>query len=121
MSRLAHCQLFILASLLFCSFSVLGSAKKSLDEKTDFFNAMAEVHVIPPEGAPELSQESIDLALSIYNIKVPEKVGHPFLDMSMADRGRTTLYGYTGQLEVAVGPNAFSSWALLGSTLAHEL
>jgi hypothetical protein len=121
MLRLAHCQFLILSTLLFCAFGVLGSAKKSLDEKTKFLGAMAEVEVVPPTGSPELNQASIDLALSMYNIKIPDNVGKPHLDLSMTDRGRTTLYGYTGELEVAVGPNAFASWALLGSTLAHEL
>ncbi|RYZ81305.1 MAG: hypothetical protein EOP04_24245 [Proteobacteria bacterium] len=41
--------------------------------------------------------------------------------MKLEDRGLTTLNGYGKKLEVTIGPAAFTSWAVLGSTLAHEV
>jgi hypothetical protein len=76
--------------------------------------------VITPSERPSLNQESIDYALKIFDIKVPKNVNHPSLDMLIEDRGLTT-YHTDGTITVVVGPNAFTSWGILGSTLAHEL
>ncbi len=74
-----------------------------------------------PTANPSVSQESIDLALKLYDIRIPEGASHPKLDLRLTDRGMTTLYGANSRLEVLIGPGAFASWGLLGSTLAHEL
>ena len=74
-----------------------------------------------PNSVPPLSQESVNKALIMFNIEVPEGVLHPIFDEELEDRGLTTLRGWGASLEVSVGPAAFSSWGLLGSTLAHEL
>lgn len=74
-----------------------------------------------PTMKPTMSQASIDMALKNFGITVPSGVKHPTLDLAMADRGLTTMYGSDQQLEVTIGPSAFSSWGILGSTLAHEL
>ena len=57
----------------------------------------------------------------MFNIKVPANVKPPFFDPNLEDRGLTTLRGWGHKLEVSVGPAAFESWGLLGSTLAHEI
>lgn len=95
-------------------------ARSSLAAQEDFFRGMSQVRVMPPEDPPRLNQESIDLALALFDIKVPEGVEHPTLDLSIVDRGLTTLT-HRGKLIVTVGPGAFTSWGILGSTLAHEI
>lgn len=77
--------------------------------------------VITPSVGPELSQESVEMALVMFNIEVPPGAKTPTFDANLQDRGLTTLRGWGSELEVAVGPAAFESWGLLGSTLAHEL
>lgn len=95
-------------------------ARSSLAAQEDFFRGMSQIRVMPPAEPPRLNQESIDIALAIFNITVPEGVEHPTLDLSIVDRGLTTLT-HKGKLVVTVGPGAFTSWGLLGSTLAHEI
>jgi hypothetical protein len=82
---------------------------------------MAQVRVLPPEGKPEVSQESIDLAVAIYGIKIPNSASKPKLDMNLKDRGLTSRGAYIEKADVTIGPAAFSSWSLLASTLGHEL
>jgi hypothetical protein len=109
---------------LFCFLAASAGlivAKKALSEQDRFEQSLARVQVIAPDSRPRMNQESIDLALVMFNIHVPDNAQHPIVDPFLVDRGRTTLYGYSKQLEVAVGPNAFTSWSILGATLAHEL
>jgi hypothetical protein len=73
------------------------------------------------KGKPNLSQESIRLAMVHFNIERPEAVLEPKLDLGLADRGLTIRKGAWQPPVVAIGPDAFASWPLLGSTLAHEL
>jgi len=68
-----------------------------------------------------VSQDSVNLALVLYNIEIPDNANFPKLDGDLTDRGLTTMHGLGTKLQVTVGPSAFSSWPLLGSTLAHEL
>ncbi|NBO37970.1 hypothetical protein EBU99_05245 [bacterium] len=83
--------------------------------------AISEVEVISPKGEPAQDQESIETALTMYSIQVPETVDGPIFDMGLADRGLTTGGLILPQKKVSVGPAAFTSWAVLGSTLAHEI
>ncbi len=70
---------------------------------------------------PSVSQKSIDEAIKRFNIVIPSNTNYPTLDKTLEDRGLTTLNCRFCKLEVTIGPAAFSSWAMLGSTLAHEL
>lgn len=79
------------------------------------------VQPVTPDSIPVMSQESIDRALAMFDIDVPAGTIHPTFDQDLQDRGLTTLRGWGSDLEVSVGPAAFESWGLLGSTLAHEL
>ena len=99
---------------------VLG-ARSEVAERRSYLRAVAQVPVVPPEGAPEVSQESIDLALVLYGIEVPGNAEHPELDMELKDRGLTTRGAFMEKAKVTIGPAAFTSWGLLGSTLAHEI
>ena len=82
---------------------------------------VAAVPVTPPPGIPEISQASIDLALVVYGIDVPANAEHPLLDMDLKDRGLTMRGTFMEKARVTIGPAAFTSWGLLGSTLAHEI
>jgi hypothetical protein len=70
---------------------------------------------------PEISQASIDRAIAMYQIQIPKNVKRPVLVKDLVDRGVTLKRSWLSPFEVEIGPNAFLSWALLGSTLAHEL
>ena len=84
-------------------------------------SAQAQTRHKPLFSKPSMSQESIDEAMKRYGISVPDSATHPTLDMSLEDRGLTTLNCRFCERTVTIGPAAFSSWAVLGSTLAHEL
>lgn len=73
------------------------------------------------EGRPSLDQKSIATAMEVYGIRVPTQIKGPFFDPKLEDRGLTMRRGVTSDPIVFVGPEAFSSWSMLGSTLAHEI
>ncbi len=73
------------------------------------------------EGKPSVSGESIAMALATFKIRVPKGVKGPFIDLKISDRGMTIRNGALSSMTVFVGQEAFSSWSLLGSTLAHEI
>lgn len=100
---------------------VLGYAHFQVMRAETFADEMRAVSVVAPEGRPEVSQESIDLAIVMYGILVPSSSEHPTLDPKLSDRGLTTRATFLEKAIVTVGPAAFESWGLLGSTLAHEL
>jgi hypothetical protein len=74
-----------------------------------------------PDGLPPLTQTSIKTALDVYEIKLPKNIKGPFFDPKIQDRGITIRHGVGSDPIVFIGPEAFSSWGLLGSTLAHEI
>lgn len=108
-------------SLVFSAAGGIFLAKQSMDQRELFSKELRSVTVVPPSTKPALSQESIDIAMTLFEIKVPANANAPRLDMTLEDRGLTTLNGWGSKLDVTIGPAAFTSWALLGSTLAHEL
>lgn len=83
--------------------------------------SMSEVEMIVPKSFPTQSQESIETALLMFSIEVPSTVDGPVYDPELADRGLTTGGLLLPQKSVTIGPAAFTSWSVLGSTLAHEL
>jgi hypothetical protein len=107
----------ILSSLVLAAFS----ANSEIKARAAFKKEMAGVTVIPPEGKPEASQASIDLAMVMFGIEIPAGAKHPVFDPELRDRGLTARGAYSDKATVSVGPAAFSSWALLASTLGHEL
>lgn len=68
-------------------------------------------------GRPAIAQQNIDLALEAFGIEIPPGVNPPVLDVDCPDRGAYLIKTKT----VSIGPAAFESWAILGSTLSHEL
>jgi hypothetical protein len=75
----------------------------------------------PLPGTPLAGQAAIDEALAHFAITVPPGVRAPRYAPDLGDRGRTSWKLFGGDPTVAIGPAAFASWGLLGSTLAHEL
>jgi hypothetical protein len=99
--------------------AVLGQSE--LAQLRQYQNRMSQVEVLPPKSAPPQTQESIETALLMFSIDVPETVEGPFFDAQLDDRGLTTGGLLLPQKRVTIGPAAFTSWAVLGSTLAHEI
>lgn len=114
-------RLGVVIALVSGLFLTAFSANLEIRARASFVREMAAVVVVPPEGKPEVSQESIDLALVIFGIMVPSGAGRPLLDLDLRDRGLTSRGAYSENAEVTIGPAAFSSWSLLASTLGHEL
>lgn len=100
---------------------LVGKAKKEADREETLAQEWNDIPVRPPSTPPPLSQESIDLALLFYGIRIPPGTEHPRFDKDLLDRGVTVKPTFYGSNKVGIGPEAFASWALLGSTLAHEI
>lgn len=119
--------LTVIPTLLFTILTTISAvsvilAKHAYDARRSGEIELAQmVEVRPPNSKPSLSQESIDIALVMFDIRIPPNAMHPVFDPELEDRGLTTLRGWGRKLEVTIGPAAFASWGLLGSTLAHEL
>lgn len=112
--------------LLFCALAALAlvavwHSHSEVQEQRAYRRQVGQMLVKAPEGLPPMNQESVDLALVMFGIEVPTAAEHPRFDPELRDRGLTTRGAFMEKAEVTVGPAAFSSWALLGSTLAHEL
>lgn len=93
-------------------------------ESKDFARYEAErnsVLVYAPSTSPRVSQRSIELAMEIFGIDAPANLVGPFLDKGLYDRGLTTGDTLGNKKTVTIGPAAFTSWGILGSTLGHEI
>jgi hypothetical protein len=69
---------------------------------------------------PPRSQESIEKAIHYFKIKIPSSVDKISFDPTLADRGLTYQANLAELCNISIGPSAFASWSLLGSTIAHE-
>lgn len=94
--------------------------KRSLQDEETMAASMTHKDLPIPAGIPRMSQDSLYQAISIYNIRIPHGVTFPEYDAELQDRGLTSLNPWTKKFTVKIGPAAFQSWSLLGSTLAHE-
>ena len=97
----------------------LFEADARAKELSNFTNQVVNVRV--PDGAPTASESSIKIAMKLYGIKLPTNIKGPFVDLNMEDRGLTVRKGVSSDPAVYIGREAFQSWSLLGSTLAHEI
>lgn len=111
--------LYLVTVALIC-FGLLW-AKRELRYAEAHFLAGSQVSVAVLAGEPEMDQDSIDLAMAAYSIRISSMTNWPVFDRNFSDRGLTARGTLSGRSSVSVGPAAFSSWALLGSTLAHEI
>lgn len=79
------------------------------------------------EVSPDVSQESIEIAMDFYQIKMnPNRCKRPRLaNVETKTRGVVMTSFWRNLLTIPdavfIGEAAFSSWAMLASTLAHEL
>ena len=111
----------VVSLVLFGLGTTLHLARREIAAREAFEASLRRVRVLPPSAAPEVSKASIDLALTMFGITVPTSAMAPRLDEDLRDRGLTSRAAFMEQAEVTIGPAAFASWGLLGSTLAHEL
>jgi hypothetical protein len=81
----------------------------------------ARIRVKPPDRLPIPSQRDIDIALELYTIRIGSHIRGPTFDPDLEDRGLTFGATLPGPRTVNIGPAAFTSWAVLGSTLGHEI
>jgi hypothetical protein len=91
------------------------------EKSQQYRDSWGSVPVKPPQNPPELSQDSIDLAIVMFGIKLSPGTAYPRFERDLVDRGVTVKSNFLDHNRVGIGPAAFSSWGLLGSTLAHEL
>ncbi len=112
--------LFSISIGFFSGFGLLAAASHARSGAVAA-RAIAHASVEAPEGQPVASQESIDLAMALYQISRPSDAIAPVFNPELKDRGLTVKSSWFGKTKVFIGPSAFVSWAMLGSTLAHEV
>jgi hypothetical protein len=103
-----------------CSGAVYLSAKHQ-EKSRKLFEERSQIFVEMPSSPPELNQESIQIAMEAFSIKLPKEVSYPQFSATLEDRGLTTGGALEPTKQVFIGTPAFTSWAVLGSTLAHEI
>lgn len=86
-----------------------------------FLADVRSVKVVAPAEPPPLTQESVDIAMELYSVDRLRHVSGPFFDGMLEDRGLTTGATLGASKTVTIGPAAFTSWGVLGSTLGHEI
>lgn len=96
-------------------------AYKEYKGERELQNKMMRVTVVQPKFKPTPSQENLNLAMALYSIDVPEYLDGPYFDSELDLRGLILGYTFNKNRRVFVGSEAFSSFGLLGSTLAHEI
>ncbi len=114
--------------LCLCLLAVSGCAAKSASSSmtashftTDSISNIAHFAKESFGPLPTLSGAAIDEAIKRFAIHVPKSVARPEIDHDLSDRGRTSWDLFGRSVAVKLGPIAFTSWGLLGATLAHEL
>ncbi len=116
----------IFPTFLFAVFTVMSvcsliAANSAVKHKMIAISRLHSQRPDLPKDKPMASQANIDRAMEVFNIHLPGNVGWPRLDLTMEDRGVTIMDGWGMKRQVKIGPEAFSSWSILGSTLAHEI
>lgn len=111
----------LVVACLFGGFGALRVSKIEANALGRFVQGMQVVQVSPPSRPPVPGQEDLEIAMALFSIATPRGVAAPLFDPDLDDRGLTTGATFFGMKEVSIGPAAFSSWAVLGSTLGHEI
>lgn len=106
---------------LVLSVFLLALAGKENAEQVSFANAMRSVPVTIDLPRPLPSQESVDVAMAAFGVDLGGNVNSPIFDGSLSDRGLTAGGTLDVRRSIWVGPAAFLSWGVLGSTLGHEI
>ncbi len=112
------------ALILLAFFVSLGWAKWQILQEEQLFQdlSLAQINNLDvAELRPEFNEESIAFATILYNIQIPKVVRNIEINKNIPDRGQTISLSWSAHPKVLIGENSFSSWSLLGSTLAHEI
>lgn len=109
-------SLFFISIFYFCFLSYFEQQNYKIMQ-----TKMSMIEVIYPEEKPIMSQDNIDLAMSLFSIDKNENTNSPILLTDLNFRGLTVGESFLQNREVYIGNMAFDSWGILGSTLAHEI
>jgi hypothetical protein len=124
MGRLTYLRVIILFASLFALSACAASSSSSMIVNPFAPNSEMDSEYSARDSfgpLPTLSEASIDEAVKRFSIKIPKHIKRPLIDHLLVDRGRTSWNFFGGAILVKLGPPAFTSWGLLGATLAHEL
>lgn len=120
--QLRHCIAYFLKVLPLCVLVGFVSYAKFVSEKErEFFHGLEDVRVQVIGGQPSISQESIRFAYASYGLLDTRADKTVSINIDLEARGITKHNSYGGDAEVSLGSEAFESWQVLASTLAHEV
>jgi len=74
--------------------------------------------IAPP---PSIGQQALEVAVEAFHVRRDVDAPWPHFNQALDDRGLTEKRAFEYSKIVKIGPSAFESWSILGSTLAHEL
>jgi hypothetical protein len=114
-------QLLVVAVFFAFSGQLISFSFKETEARELLIARMQEVPVKSPTSPPSPGLESIDIALALYSIRIPEFLDMHTFDPGLEDRGLTSGGTVSRAKSIAIGPPAFTSWGVLGSTLGHEI
>jgi hypothetical protein len=122
-SKLTFLSIHQLFSLFLASSSLwlLVWAQSVIQKENDFFANLRAVNVEMENGSLDADQSHIEIAMAAFSIELPTFSRDPLFDPEILDRGVTVKSIFTYHSYVSIGEPSFSSWALLASTLAHEV
>ena len=106
---------------LFSLFTCLIFHYKEFQSFKETQNSMMKIPVIYPKERPKDPQNDLALAMALFSINTPENVCYPSYSYNLPYRGLTRGNSFLPKKEVIIGEMAFTSWGILGSTLAHEI
>lgn len=113
-----RCLTFLLTSVTLGSLIWAKSELSIRNEKLNETEAVSVQMIAPP---PAVNQQSLEVAFEAYQFKRDYPAPFPRFDRTIGDRGITEKKAYENYKTVKIGPTAFESWSILGSTLAHEI
>lgn len=108
--------------VLLGTYILLANAEVSddTDARQAYLNEIQFVNLEVPSDVPTMTQTAVDAAIEMFAVDVPSDTQAPQFDKELFDRGLTSGNLLGQQKTILVGPAAFTSWGILGSTLGHE-
>ena len=99
--------------------------REDVNKKRSFSSEFKSYNISKIKRRPSVSMESIHIAMHRYNIQYPSGsyCEYPQISYDLGPGVRGVVRENIPMVSagVYIGPAAFSSWAILGSTLAHEI
>lgn len=116
------CKVPLASCVLFGAYIVLANAEVADDTlaRTAYLSDIRGINLEVPPDVPAMTQAAVDAAIEMFAIDVPADTQAPQFDKELFDRGLTSGNLLGQQKTILVGPAAFTSWGILGSTLGHE-